>query len=346
MITFEEALKQSEEALKQSLDSNKQNKPTLILGNGFSIPVFAEKDFQGFYCNDTFNKLINIQNLFKALDTSDFEKVLSYLDKASIVAKAYGKTDYIHELEQDSEVVKEAFIKAITDNHPDIKKIGDHIDFGPNPIDFLNYFDNIFTLNYDVILYWLTIYGSLQKNDGFALGKDLGSNLFGPFQKNAYCTIFNIHGGLHLFEGGGGNVNKVLKGNDGIIENITTFINNRELPVYVAEGDSASKLEKIKSNAYLTHCLNTLTETTNDIFIFGHSADDNDEHIYKAAFTPKDKDSQNKHIFFGAYKPSDKDTRIFKDKLAWYSKLYANKDTNIEYTLFKSETAQVWEDKV
>ena len=342
MITFKEAL-------NQSLNNNKQKKPTLILGNGFSVPVFAVNGFQGFYTNDTFNEQINIQNLFKALKTNDFEKVLSYLDKASkasIVAKAYGKTDYIRELKQDSEVVKEAFIKAITDNHPDIKKIEGHIYFGPNPIDFLNYFDNIFTLNYDVILYWLNIYGSFESWDGFGFGKTLNPILHGPFKENAACKIFNIHGGLHLFKDAGGNVNKVLKGEKGLIENITDFIKNRKFPLYVAEGDSASKLEKIKSNAYLTHCLNTLTETTNDIFIFGHSADDNDEHIYKAAFTPKDKDSQNKHIFFGAYKPSDKDTRIFKDKLASYSKLYANKDTNIEYTLFKSETAQVWEDKV
>ena len=63
-----------------------------------------------------------------------------------------------------------------------------------------------------------------------------------------------------------------------------TIANKQRLPVYVAEGTSAQKMRKINSVAYLRHCYDTLRRIASSIFIYGHSADENDGHIYRAIF--------------------------------------------------------------
>ena len=42
---------------------------------------------------------------------------------------------------------------------------------------------------------------------------------------------------------------------------------------------------KRNSDAYLMHCYDKLRKNPATMFVFGHSAAENDEHIYRAVFT-------------------------------------------------------------
>lgn len=133
-------------------------------------------------------------------------------------------------------------------------------------------------LNYDLLLYWV----NLEKQtlgDGFGLGTQV-RDFRGPFSDLAHCALYNLHGGLHLFLDDAGELHKALDSGNGVIATITDAITTkRRLPVYVAEGTSKQKMGKINSVAYLRHCYDKLRGNEAPVFVYGHSADDNDEHI-------------------------------------------------------------------
>lgn len=122
---------------------------------------------------------------------------------------------------------------------------------------------------------------------------------------------------------------------EGVIATITDTIATRHrLPVYVAEGTTAQKMKKINSIAYLRHCYEALQDCAATIFIYGHSADENDAHIYRAIFS-----SQAKHVYFGIYKPDETNSKVFDGLLAKYQKTAG---TDKEYSFYDSESAGVW----
>ena len=93
-------------------------------------------------------------------------------------------------------------------------------------------------------------------------------------------------------------------------------------------------MRKINSVAYLRHCYEKLRQSSATIFIYGHSADENDAHVYRAIF-----ESERKHIYFGVYKPDAEKLETFDGLLAKYQKTF---NSGTKYTFFDSESAQVW----
>jgi hypothetical protein len=83
-------------------------------------------------------------------------------------------------------------------------------------IRFLRQFDTIFTLNYDLLLYWVILEKPGLFQDGFGLGQKK-SGFHGPFEENARCKIYNLHGGLHLFQTSTDEVEKIIRSPKGMI---------------------------------------------------------------------------------------------------------------------------------
>jgi hypothetical protein len=192
----------------------------------------------------------------------------------------------------------------------------------------------VFSLNYDLLLSWVNLEKRLL-GDGFGLGAHIG-RFIGPFSENAYCQLFILHGGLHLFDDGAGEIIKAVDSGSGVIATITdTIANKRRMPVYVAEGTSPQKMHKINSVAYLRHCYDALRRTASSVFIYGHSAHENDAHIYRAIFG-----SEAKHVYFGVYKPDEETLRALNGRLASYQK---SSGTEKGYTFYDSESAGVWD---
>jgi hypothetical protein len=225
-------------------------------------------------------------------------------------------------------------VTAVKDTHPAHKQeLAFQFDSGAK---FLAHFASVFSLNYDLLLYWLNLERS-KLRDGFGLGeKSAAGRFIGPFQDDADCHIFSLHGGLHLFADGVGGVQKALNTGDGVIATITkTIVEDRRLPLYVAEGTSRAKMTKINSDAYLRHCYDKLRCNAAAIFVFGHSATDNDQHVYQAIFG-----SGTKHVYFGIYQPNEQNVIELNAQLAKYQALG---NQGIDYSFYDAESAHVWD---
>jgi hypothetical protein len=318
-------------SFQDAIDATKDEDRALLVGNGFSIDHFSYKTL---LAEAGLEDGSPIKALFEGLETVDFEAVIRALENAIIVEHAYGNDDHAVELEADAQTVREALVTAVNATHPAHRE--DLAFKYESAAAFLKHFGSVFSLNYDLLLYWVSF--ELPKlYDGFALGKKHHDGRFqGPFQEAAYCQIFNLHGGLHLFQDKIGNVYKALDHGKGVRATITDEIaKNCNLPLYVAEGNWPAKLKKINSVEYLRHCYRTLRDTTGNVFILGHSADQNDSHIYRAIFG-----SKAKHVWFGIYKPDDAKLRVFNAKLTAFHTIGGRQ---VSYSFFDAETAQVWD---
>jgi Domain of unknown function (DUF4917) len=94
-------------------------------------------------------------------------------------------------------------------------------------------------------------------------------------------------------------------------------------------------MARIKANDYLSHCYEKLGASAGSFFVFGHSADPNDAHIYQAIFR-----SKISHLYFCVYQPSDDKIKPIGGELARY-KTRAGSD--IDFTFVDSESAHVWD---
>lgn len=106
-------------------------------------------------------------------------------------------------------------------------------------------------------------------------------------------------------------------------------------PLIVLEGTSETKLRKIDSNGYLTHCLDSLKKIDGSIFTFGFSFNQYaDQHITDAI-----QQSNVKNIYLGYYSDSDKEH--FRKYVANHLSQKTELDRNI--SLFDVREVTTWE---
>ncbi|MDF2119644.1 DUF4917 family protein [Roseiarcaceae bacterium H3SJ34-1] len=301
---------------------------SLILGNGFSIKYFSYKTL---FAAAKLSTDDPISRLFGQLKTVDFEKVVLALEEAAIVEEAYGNVDHAKQLVDDGMSVRRKLVELVRVTHPGHRE--DIADTIPHCVDFLLPFQKIFTFNYDLLLYWVCLERPKHFKDGFGLGKE-SNGFLGPFQSAAHCSIYNLHGGLHLFEQSDGNVAKRIAPH-GIIDAIAqSIVDEKMFPIYVAEGSSQAKMKKINSNAYLRHCYDVVSKIDGVAVIYGHSAARNDTHIYRALFS----NPKLQHIYFCVHKPTAAIDEI-DGELARYKTMFGRK---LGYTFVDSETCRIW----
>ena len=352
-VSFENAIKDSEQYKKRHL----------ILGNGFSIACFPDIfNYQSLYQNTNFEKLEKVRKLFESIGTKDFELVIRYLDNAVKALSIYGDNSHdnlISKMEEDTREVKNILASTIADSHPEVpREIEDRKFYVCRK--FLSLFLNesngghIYTLNYDLLLYWALMKNdeNSEKNSFLAYIKDgFGDNRGGMNnyvtwygELNAYSpNIHFLHGALHLFDGGHEMKKYIWNERETLLEQIKKSIDKRLFPLFVAEGSSEMKLEKIRHNAYLYQGLKQLSSNATQkkvcFFIHGHSLDDSDDHIlsklyhgrfaklYVSIFGNID-DEKNKKIVQKAKKMQ----RLRNDKFP------------LEISFYQATTANVWRD--
>lgn len=307
LITLEQAIEETE--IKKT--EEKEKKRNLLLGNGFSISQTKGKFSYGNLLQQAnFDSADPVKKIFEIFNTVDFEQVIEALEHAAVIEDAYADNEKKQVFEKDAEKVREALIQAIKAVHPSIQ-----FEIPSQELkacgDFLSVFQNVFTLNYDLLMYWVNLnYPNNKHTDGFGLSEEI--NGFRNFSEEAYCSIFYLHGGLHLFQSEDGGTKKKISTGNTILSDIERVIRKKKLPLFVAEGTSKKKLSKINSNPYLKHGLDILKKQSAPIFIFGHSADPNDKHIYDAIFHGK-----TEKVYFCVFDPPKQFEEIQK-KLAPY----------------------------
>lgn len=365
IMTFEEAIVDSEECKKRHL----------LLGNGFSIAccpdifhygsLFDEADFKDFP---------NAKNIFDAIQTFDFEKVIRMLEDSAKIQPFYGDKgeDVASEMTQNAKQLKDILVSTIANKHPEkLSSIPQEKIFACRK--FLSHFlgdrktGGVYTLNYDLLLYWtlmstesaFILHSSEEKgfghaeipkkldcNDGFGNVEDNLDTEYvvwhGETASSSGTRVFFLHGALHLFDAGA-ELRKYAWIRTGIplIEQARQAINDNAFPLFVAEGESNKKKEKIRHNAYLYQCLKQLTANLNTgthcLFIYGHSLAENDEHILQQI-----RKGRFKKLYVSIY--GDKDSDANKEIISraeGFSSL-RNQNHPLDVKFYDAESAKVW----
>lgn len=344
--------------------SEKYKKRHLLLGNGFSIGCRADIfHYASLYGEADFSAVPEVQSVFEAYDTQDFEVVIRALESASKILPIYvpkskkGKAGKKKMLEHAA-VLKEILVTTVSGNHPNL----------PNEIrdgefwacrEFLRNFlsgdkqGHVFTLNYDLLLYWSVMHDDdpdyevpeLSKNDSFGNDEDEPDADYVVWQGETASHTANIHylhGALHLYDAGS-ELQKYtwIRKGDPLVDQSRAALADDKFPLFVAEGTSRQKKAKIRHNAYLYQGFKVLTNNakygTHCFFIFGHSLADSDDHILrrlgKGSF---------KTLYVSLYGDPDSETNkeIIVRAKALAAMRHARKP--LEVIFFDAASANVW----
>src|SRR5262245_26864223 len=115
---------------------------SLLIGNGFSIDHFS---YRTLLENAGLGQDDPVRRLFKVLDTFDFESVMSALEDAADVERAYGNQAHEDQLRSDADRLRESLVHAIRSTHPAHRD--DIVDRVPSCVQFLKNFSKLFSLN-------------------------------------------------------------------------------------------------------------------------------------------------------------------------------------------------------
>jgi hypothetical protein len=336
LLTFEKALAQA------------KGKKRLLLGNGFSMAW--NKDIF------SYNALLDeadfssvspyARKVFDLFGTQNFEEIIRKLyDTVKILTLYTGEdTKQSKILASDADKLKEILVKVIAGKHPDRpNRVGD----GQYKAcaKFLHNFETIYTLNYDLLLYWTLINDMggdrLIKsiNDGFVMPEEGqqeyviwdGSH---PNQQN----VFYLHGGLHNFDAGT-EFKKLTYCNTQIplMDQIRKALQNDLYPHFVAEGSSHEKLECVNHSIFLNKGYKSLQGISGNLFVFGHAMAENDEHILRII-----EDSKIENVFVSIYgdPASQKNQHIIARTTDMKNKRRGKHP--LEVYFFDAESARVW----
>jgi len=277
LLTFEEALRRAE--------GNKH----LLLGNGFSIAlrpdIFA---YSALFLRADFTRLSpTARQAFDALHTTDFEVVMRVLRQMALLVPLYRSSDpdFVHELVRDADGLREVLVEAISQNHPD----------GPFEITddqygacrrFLSNFDHKYTMNYDLLLYWALMHEEIEPrvecDDGFRTPEDRDADyVTWEVEKTDAQNVFYLHGALHIFDAES-ELKKYTWVRTGVrlIDQVRSALENNLYPHIVAEGTSREKLTKVMHSMYLSRGYRSFAKIGNNLFVYGHSLAENDQHWF------------------------------------------------------------------
>ena len=340
LLTFEDAVKASEH----------YNKRHLLLGNGFSIAcrpnifqyakLFEQADFSALTAS--------ARDAFDRLRSTDFERVIKAIRDAAAVAAGYGLTPpQVERMLADADALKELLVQTIAKSHP----------ARPNDINdaeyaacqtFLANFQNTYTLNYDLLLYWTHMHreveGEISSDDGFRTSQtDIETDTESEYVvweagQSHQQNLWFLHGALHVFDSGT-EIQKYTWARTGVrlIEQTRDALSKNLFPLFVAEGTSAEKLERIRHSDYLAKAYRSFQEIQQCLFIYGHSLAKNDEHFLKLIERGK-----LSHLYVGLFgdPASDVNKAIVSRARAMEIGRGTKKPLKVDF--YDSVTAKVW----
>lgn len=335
LLTFQKAIENSSKYTRH-----------VLLGNGFSIACKPNIFVYGrLFEQADFSKLsASARNAFSILETEDFEKVINILNDSSQVLSVYNNEfqDTINLIKNDATALKEVLVQALSASHPS----------NPNELTseqyrhcklFLENFSKIYTLNYDLLLYWVCMHCEEGEkpscDDGFRKPYE---NYDAPYvtwepQNTHKQNMFFLHGALHLFDAGY-ELRKFTWANTNIrlIDQARKAMDENLFPVFISEGTSKEKIEKIRHNDYLAKSYRSFVEISGALFIYGHSLADNDEH-----FLTSIENGKIRQLYVGIY--GDPESNVNKQIVRRAMRMVAvRKKGNLEVFFYDASTTKVW----
>jgi hypothetical protein len=337
IITFEEALEIAGDTPK----------PHLLLGNGFSIACRPDIFVYGkLFDRADFSKLSSsAQKSFEALQTTDFEKVIRALRDASLLLDVYEgiPEEAKIQMQQDADGLREVLVKAIASSHPEFPGAISEEEFAKCR-SFIKNFKTVYTLNYDLLLYWTQMHvpegESPSADDGFRKPEDefeIDYVTWEPHQSHDQNTWY-LHGALHVFDAGT-EIQKYTWVNTGIrlIDQVRDALKKNYFPLFVAEGTSKEKLERVRHSDYLAKAYRSFSEIGGSLFVYGHSLAPNDDH-----YLGRIEQGKIRKLFVGLHgdPASVGNKAIVKRALSMPNR--RRRKPNLEVYFYDTDTASVW----
>ena len=283
---------------------------SLLLGKGFSCAVWDRFKDSSLYeeASSENNGGISLsaenKELFKALRTESFEKVLATLSTTKIVTdilEAQAHKSIIETIDAHSENIKHSLIQAVKEVHipwtkfsivknKDKKKVllkekrqamRKMVEKNTNILKIIRTeilkYQNLFYTSYDLLIYWSLMAGDKKKFADYFIDD-------GKFDKENYIyknkelrenrlSVFYIHGCLHLYFNDQ-EIRKIV--NKGPEKNILQLWGGvwRESagnqPLFMAEGTLIEKLNFIYNSDYLFVAYNELKQNTGKLVVLGN----------------------------------------------------------------------------
>ena len=272
---------------------------SILIGNGFSRSIsdrFAYRhlrDVVRHRLSDTVNQF------FDQFDTVNFEDVLRKIDDARVIVnRIFGPRDV--NFDQFAVEVQTLLVEAVHSIHPE-GPIENALDCDATN-DVLLAYDNVFTTNYDLLLYWCTRNSERGFNvdDHFRLGRF--DRVDADTRERAYPTsIFYLHGALFLYSTNGETRKLHRRADNNLVHGIQQHIESGVYPLCISEGSPDLKLGAIRQNDYLSFAYDSLRNIDGELHIFGQALDPAiDQHIANAIL------ESNVNVVFFDYGLGDK----------------------------------------
>lgn len=149
---------------------------------------------------------------------------------------------------------------------------------------FLSHFGRIFSLNYDVLLYWAVLQDNLSPpkvvaKDGFGRPTGDGPLTWSEPNRSDQQEIFYLHGAMHFYVDGEYRLRKLEYSDGRIVDQLQSNLRAGIYPFVVTEGSYQDKEARITGSRYLTYCHTRLSRTKGALFIHGMAMSDNDRHV-------------------------------------------------------------------
>jgi hypothetical protein len=263
------------------------NRSTLILGNGASIAVSRQFNYQSLLEHAFNNNLLNnehINELFYFFETNDFELILRRIWQAHNVNQIFRINNT--NLSQVYEEIRNGLIATVRSIHPSYQEVEPFLN---NIYNFIKQFDTIISLNYDLIIYWALMHG-LNINDGFSLKDCFINRNFDenwkrfrePIYGNRFTSlIFYLHGNLALGKNFHGNEYKIENNGINLLNLILDSWSRMEtVPLFISEGTAKQKINSIHNSFYFsTIYREVLPEPKDSLVIYGWGIGPQDLHL-------------------------------------------------------------------
>jgi hypothetical protein len=267
--------------------TNHQYPLSILLGNGFSRAFSDEFGYRTLRSVARMPELtVGKDQLFEQAGTDDFETVMRHLQRSAYLVELY-EPDNIGlsgALRDDAEVVKDGLVEALIAIHP---RAAWNIEAEKYQAarQFLAPFKRIFTINYDLLVYWTVLQRHLSPHgvvvkDGFGRTGP-GSLTWSRPRRADEQQIFYLHGAMHLYVQDH-QVRKIAVPKGQMVAQLRSNLADDKYPLVVTEGSSPDKELRIRRSAYLTYCHKRLARSAGALFIHGMAMSDNDEHILDA----------------------------------------------------------------
>jgi hypothetical protein len=336
--------------LEEALNNTSNKKRHLLLGNGFSIALFPHIfAYKKLFEKADFSKTPELKDVFDLLKTQDFEIVIKALNSTASVGAIYEVAKQkLMKIKRHASELHEILVDAIAGTHPDLPGSIDKEKFMACKKFLLNFRNNdskIYTMNYDLLLYWVC----MQKEIEPAINFDDGFRSTGGMEENYVVwddthshsqDIIYLHGALHLFDAGY-ELQKYTWINTGIrlIDQIKTQLEQDNFPLIVAGGTWQDKMKKIEHSAYLSRGYRSFANIQGTLFIFGHSLADNDDHILRLI-----ENGKLEQVYIGIYGNIDKNQTIINrgEQLKDNRTRKGNSSKKLEVKFFDTVSVNVW----